>query len=79
MDWSTKLALATWAVAWLPVLFLLVAVFYCMWLHKRGVKEPEKQVALLIKASLQMGRRARVSHGERPQLADVQRQLPPAA
>lgn len=58
MDWSMRLAMVSVCVVMLPVLYLVIAVHYCKWLHKRGVAEPEKLVVLLLKASVP-GRRAR--------------------
>jgi hypothetical protein len=78
VDWSSKFTLVGGLLTLLPFLVFVVAVGYCMWLHKRNVPEPEKQVALLIKASLPTVRRGSPSpDGERPPSAS--HDLPPAA
>jgi hypothetical protein len=52
MDWSMRIVLVAVTVALMPLLYLLVAVHYSKWLHERGVAEPEKQAALLVRASM---------------------------
>ncbi|GAA2152553.1 hypothetical protein FHX52_0779 [Humibacillus xanthopallidus] len=72
MDWSLRVALTVTTLAVVPLLFLLIGVGYAMWLHKRGVAEPEKQVVLPLKAAMP-SRRAKED-------ADAAKaELPPAA
>ncbi|KJK12723.1 hypothetical protein UB45_05030 [Terrabacter sp. 28] len=44
--------LAAGSVVLVPVILFMLAAAYCMWLHKRGVAEPEKAVADLLKVLL---------------------------
>lgn len=75
MDWSMRLMLAAGGVVLVPVVLFVLAAAYCMWLHKRGVAEPEKAVAVLLKVLLPT-RRAMPSSA--PQERESEK-VPPAA
>jgi hypothetical protein len=54
---------------------LIIGVAYAVWLHLRGVDEPEKKAATLLKAS----RSNRFTFHRHPNDEDEKDQLPPAA
>jgi hypothetical protein len=74
MDWSTKLVIAAVATPLLSLLFFICAIGYSMWLHERDVAEPEKQVALLLRASF-----LPVPHVSVSRKSADKKELPPAA
>jgi hypothetical protein len=80
MDWSSKLTLVGMSVALLPLFVIAVVLLYAVWCHKHGVSDPEKRVAIILRALLPGGLRASASEPVRTLTAEEPaRQLPPAA